>query len=194
MLCVHGIGNRCLKHIEWFPKYFAKMGYNGALMTLPYHAERLPDGKTPYQFYLESDRYNVLARFENAVTDVRICVKYLKDRYSGPIYLLGFSMGGLIAVISAALSQDIKALSAIVSGANFYYITWKSIATKILRVQYEKDGNCNKAICEKCHGEKYHDYINTLLSPEIEVNSAPMACYEFDPLSYAKFVKQPVLM
>ena len=194
ILCIHGIGNRCLTHFEWFPKYFAKLGYNGALMTLPYHGERLPDGKTPYEFYLKADRYTVLERFENAVTDARICIKYLKNKYSGPIYLLGFSMGGLMSVICAALSPEIKALSAIVSGANFYYITWESIATKILRVQYEKDGGCNKNICRECHGEKYYDYINTLTSPNIELNSAPISCYEFDPLTYAKFVEQPVLM
>ena len=194
ILCLHGLGNRCLKHIRWFPKNFAKKGYSSAIMTLPYHAERTPPGKKPDNFFLEADRYNVLNRFENSVVDIMTCVNYLSQNNSGPVYLFGFSLGGFVSTIAAALIPEIKAVSLAVSGGNFYYMTWKSISTKLLRIQYENDGNCNEKICSECHHEKYNDFINKLPNAEIPVGETPMACYEFDPLTYAPFVKQPVLM
>ncbi|MBT1247689.1 MULTISPECIES: lysophospholipase [unclassified Thermosipho (in: thermotogales)] len=195
LLFIHGLGTNNLKYLKWFPRNFSEFGYNSALMVLPYHFERTPKGYKSGQLFLSTtDNPTLRSRFEHAVVDVLTSLNYLKKVYGRDIYLMGFSFGGMVSTIAASFSRDIKGLSLCVTGGNFYYITWKSFVTKVLRVQYEQNKECNPQKCADYHGKEFLKYISNLKTPAIEIDSAPIACYEYDPIVFAKFVTAPVIM
>ncbi|WP_214078886.1 alpha/beta hydrolase family protein [Mesotoga sp.] len=194
VLFFHGRGEKNLDYLRWFPENLAKTGYAGAMMILPYHFERTPIGYRSGELFLDPRTDVLRERFENAVVDGLTCLNYLKWECPPPYFLMGYSFGGFISVITAALDRSICALSLVVTGGNFYHITWKSFVTGVMRVKYEEDGSCNKEKCKKLHGEDYERYIRSLEGPELEIGSAPISCFEYDPLTFAKFVKCPTLI
>ncbi|MEA2065637.1 MAG: alpha/beta hydrolase family protein [Thermotogota bacterium] len=193
IIFLHGTGQKNLKHLLWFIKNMPEYGFSGTMMILPYHFDRTPIGYKSGELFMETNATLLRNRFENAVVDTLTTVNYLKQ-FDKPIYIMGYSFGGFIAVISASLCKDIKKLSLVVTGGNFYHITWKSFATKVLRVKYEEDETCNEKKCCQLHKNEFRDYIKDLKKPEIEVDSAPKECFEYDPLTFAKFVDQPTIL
>ncbi len=196
LLFVHGLGTNNIKYLKWFPKSFSKNGFTSALMVLPYHFERTPKGKKSGEMFLDTiDDITLRSRFEHAVVDTLTSLNYLKNRYpKSEVYLMGFSFGGMVSVIASAFVDYIKALSLCVTGGNFYHITWKSFVTKVLRVKYEQNNECTAEKCRIKHGKPFKDYIYNLENPALELDSSPSACYEYDPLTFAKFTTSPVIM
>jgi len=193
IIFLHGTGNKNLKYLKWFPENFSKYGYLGAMMILPYHFERTPEGHKSGELFLDPDKLTLRDRFENAVVDCLTVIDYLQD-FTDEIYIMGYSFGGFIASIAAALDDRINKLSLTVTGGNFYHITWKSFVTKVLRVRYEKEGGCDIKTCEKYHGNIYEEYLKNLKTPHIPIDSSPICCMEYDPVTYAKFIHQPTIM
>lgn len=194
VLFLHGRGEKNLEYLRWFPENFLKYGFSGAMMILPYHFQRTPDGYRSGQLFLDPRSDVLRDRFENAVVDALTALEYLKRTCPPPYYLMGYSFGGFIAVITAAMASEVAGLSLVVTGGNFYHITWKSFVTGVLRVKYEEDNSCDRDRCARVHSSAYASYLEKLESPEIEIGSAPMSCLEYDPLTYAKFVRCPTLL
>ncbi len=196
LLFIHGLGKYNMKFLTYFPRWFAKRGYSTALMILPYHFDRTPAGKKSGEMFLDTtDNPTLRSRFEHAVVDVLTSLDFMKDRYGYPLYLMGYSFGGMISTIAAAFRSDLSGLSLVVTGGNFYHITWNSVVTRVFRVQYEKNKECDREKCRFWHSkENFYRYIKELKSPKIELDSAPMQCYEYDPLVFAKFVRSPAVM
>ena len=194
VLFFHGRGEKNLDYLRWFPENLAKHGYSGAMMILPFHFERTPAGHKSGELFLDPRTDVLRERFENAVVDGLTALNYVKRECSPPYFLMGYSFGGFIAVITAALEPSISGLSLVVTGGNFYHITWKSFVTGVMRVKYEEDGSCNREKCRKLHEVDYRKFLNSLQKPEIEIGSAPISCFEYDPLTYAKFVRCPTLL
>lgn len=194
VLFIHGTGEKNLKYLKWFPKEFSKLGYTGAMMILPYHFERTPDGYKSGQLFLDPHTDILRGRFENAVVDALTCIDYLVTIRPGPIYIMGYSFGGFISTITAALDKRIKKVSLVVTGGNFYHITWKSFVTDVLRVKYEENGGCDATRCKNYHGTLWTNYLHELKNGEVPFDSAPISCLEYDPVTYARFVEQPTIM
>ena len=194
VLFLHGTGEKNLKYLQWFPENFSRNGFTGAMMILPYHFERTPAGYKSGQLFLDPHTDILRERFENAVVDCLTCLDYLSENYPGPLYIMGYSFGGFISTIAAALDKRIEKASLVVTGGNFYHITWKSFVTRVLRVKYEEDGGCDIERCRNYHGEMWKNYINQLGDWPVPFGSAPISCLEYDPVTYARFVKQPVIM
>lgn len=193
VLCIHGLGESSRKVTAWIAKKFAARGYESAAITLPYHGSRIPSGCKPTDFFLEADRFHLRQYFENAVVDTMTTAAYL-HREEEPLYLFASSMGGFIATIAAAFSQDIRKMALVVSGGNYYEVTWRSMATKLLRKRYEANGACNAQKCFRVHSADFPVFREKLNTPLIPLDSTPRACFEYDPVTYAPYVKQPVLM
>lgn len=191
LLFIHGLGTKNIEYLKWFPEQFSKLGYNAFLMVLPYHFERTPYGFKSGELFLKPDYLR--ERFEHAIVDVLTSLNYIKEKFGNKNYLMGFSFGGMIATIASTFFK-VNGLSLCVTGGNFYYITWKSFATKVLRLKYEENKECNVEKCKELHGKDFYKYLENLGSPDISKDTAPMACYEYDPLTFAKFVSAPTIM
>lgn len=192
LLFIHGLGTNNLKYLKWFPEQFSERGYDSYLMILPYHFERTPEGYRSGELFLKPEYLR--ERFEHAVSDVITTLNFIKTTSSNDkVFLMGFSFGGMISTIATPFS-NVDGLSLCVTGGNFYHITWKSFATRVLRLKYEENQECTSERCKHFHGKEYYDYISNLKSPYILKNSAPLSCYEYDPLVFAKFINVPTIM
>ena len=196
LLFLHGLGRYNLKYLRYFPRKMSSLGYSSALMILPYHFDRTPQGKKSGEMFLDTtDNPTLRSRFEHAAVDTLTSLDFLAENYGYPLYLMGYSFGGMIATIAAAFRNDLSGLSLAVSGGNFLHITWESVVTKVFRVRYEQNQECDIEKCRKWHSsDNFYRYIGELKNPKIQLDSAPMQCYEYDPLVFAKFVKAPTVM
>ena len=195
ILLLHGIGRRRLSYLDWYCQAFARLGFRSSYMILPYHYERTPDSMKSGEAFLDVDNDTLKRRFMNAVEDV-IKVSGILKEDSDKLALMGISFGGMIAVITMAKTDSIDRGILLVTGGNFQYITWESVATKVLRIKYESDsGGCTHEKCREIHERHYERYVESLKVVD-DVGKVPafMKCFEYDPSTFAKFVKIPILM
>ncbi len=182
---IHGTGQKNFAPLTYYPKKFSSSGYTTIMPVLPYHFERTPLGQKSGIAFIKGTDVQLAARFDQAVTDVMTCVDYLESIGFKTIYTMGFSFGGMISTITMALDKRIKKGVFVVSGGNYEYITWKSIATRVLRVSYEENKLCNSRECEKKH-ELFDETIINFKSLEMLENMPP--CFTYDPSLFAKFI------
>ncbi len=89
------------------------------------------------------------------------------------------------STITMALDKRIEKGVFVVSGGNYEYITWKSIATKVLRISYEENKFCNPQACEKKH-KSFDKAIINFKSLKMLEDMPP--CFTYDPSLFAKFI------
>ncbi len=196
LIFLHGMGDRNLVPLSWFPKNFAENGIPSFLMILPYHFERTPKGMKSGKKVLLDDMEDTIKDFQQSVIDVRTSMDWLEEKgiSNGEFALMGVSFGGMVGTIASGVDERIKKVILVITGGNFRYITWKSLATRMLRKKYEMEANtdvygCTEEICEKVH-EHYADYIRKLKTPE-DIDKVPFEkeCFLFDPLTFGHFLK-----
>ncbi len=193
---LHGLGNKNLIPLSWYPREFARNGIVSYLMILPYHFERTPVGMESGKKFLVDDMDDSLNDFRQAVIDVRTSMDYLeREGYSsGKFSIMGVSFGGMVSTIAMGVDTRIKEGIFVVTGGNYLYLVWKGFATRFTRRKYEMNSNltiygCNEEKCAEYH-KNYRDYIEKLTSPEdIEVVPYEKGCFLFDPLTFARFVR-----
>lgn len=186
VIFIHGTGQRNLEHLKYYPKRFSQAGYSTLMPILPYHFDRTPNGQKSGLSFIEGDDKALARKFDQAVTDVLTCVDYLENDGVQEIYIVGFSFGGMIATISMAIDKRIKRGSLIVTGGNYEYITWHSVATKLLRVNYEDSKICTPSICNI----KHRIFEQTIAEfKDLQDLEKMHPCFTYDPSLFAKFIK-----
>ena len=196
LIFLHGMGDRNLVPLSWFPRQFAENGIPSFLMILPYHFERTPKGMKSGKKVLLDDMPDTIKDFQQSVIDARTSMDYLEKKglSNGEFYLMGVSFGGMVGTIVAGVDKRISKVILMITGGNFRYITWKSLATRTLRKKYEMEVNTNVYGCteEKCvevHKD-YFEYIHSLKMPQ-DLDRVPYKkeCFLFDPLTFGHFLR-----
>jgi predicted esterase len=196
LIFLHGIGNGHIPYLMWFAEKFSKMGLETYFLIHPYHKERAkPNWKGGEPFYHHSPAHCVV-RFHQAVKDVRRTIDLIEEIENKlPIGIMGFSFGGMIATISMALDKRIKAGVLSFTGGDWRWINWYSPYLEPVREGYKKYSNewgCkDETKCVKLREESFNK-LNELKNIN-EIFSLKPGCFHYDPISYAKFVDQPVL-
>jgi predicted esterase len=196
LLFLHGMGDRNLSPLTWFPQKFAEEGIPSYLLILPYHFERTPPGMKSGKKFLIDDMNDTIKDFQQAIIDLRTSMDYLERRYNfADFSIMGFSFGGMIGTITMAVDGRIKSGIFVVTGGNYLYITWKSLATRMLRKKYEVQSNynvygCTEQKCIEVH-KNYPEYTSNLKTVmDLDKISYIRGCYLFDPLTFAHFIKR----
>ncbi|MCD6427561.1 MAG: alpha/beta hydrolase family protein [Caldisericaceae bacterium] len=196
LVFLHGMGDKNLVPLIWYPRKFAESGIPSFLMILPFHFERTPKGMKSGKKVLLDDMPETIQDFRQSVIDVRTSMDFLKKEglSSGEFALMGVSFGGMVGAIAMGVDDRIKKGIFVIAGGNFRYITWKSLATRVLRKKYEMESNtdvygCTEEKCEEIH-KNYFEYIHSLKTPE-DLDRVPYAkeCFLFDPLTFAHFIR-----
>lgn len=185
LIFVHGTGQRNFEPLEYYPKFFSKSGYSTIMPVLPYHFERTPEGKKSGMSFIKGTDVELSKRFDQAVTDVLTCIDYLEKVGFKKVNIMGFSFGGMISTIAMAIDHRIEKGIFVVTGGNYEYITWKSVATKILRVSYEENKACNPAECALKHFN--FDKIAMNFTSLDDLKDMPV-CFTYDPSIFAHLI------
>jgi len=199
LIFLHGIGNGHIRYLMWFGKYFAKQGINVYFLIHPYHLERgKPEWTGGEPFYHHSPAHCIV-RFHQAIKDVRRTMDLIESSPESaklPTSLMGFSFGGMIATMTLALDKRLKSGILAFTGGDWRWLNWHSPYLGSVREGYAKYSNewgCkDEELCVKLRS-KSRAQIAQLKSID-DIFTLTPSCFHYDPLSYAKFVSQPVLM
>jgi len=202
MIFLHGIGNGHIPYLMWFGEHFAKEGIETFFVIHPYHAERAkPEWEGGEPFFHHSPAHCIV-RFHQAIKDVRRTVDLLESDESFkhlrrlPLSVMGFSFGGMITTMTLALDKRFDAGVLAFTGGDWRWINWYSPYVEPVRQGYAKYSNewgCkDEQKCIELRKES-RKKVHVLKSIE-QIFELKPTCFHYDPISYAVFVNQPVLM
>jgi len=178
---VHGSG-RHFKRFLYYPRVLSQNGYHTVMPILPYHYERVCPGNDVYATFIKGTSEVLEKKYAQAVVDVMTCIDYLEQNGIRRIHLMGYSLGGMIAAITAAIDKRIEKTVLVLAGGNFEYITWDSTATRVFRVKYEEDESCDKNKCHEIHRE--FDRAAREWTELDDLKRYP-SCFRYDPSFFA---------
>ncbi|MFU2157824.1 hypothetical protein [Caldisericum sp. AR60] len=195
VILLHGMGKRNKRHLEYFGHRFAKIGIPLIMPILPFHNERKITGYKDGEKFLADDIEASIRNYRQAIVDIRINLNYLdrKGLAKNGYTLAGFSFGGMIGTILMGIEKRIRNGMLVATGGDFEYITWKSLATQIIRKKYETETDYETYGCtyEKCK-ELHKDYWEILkkikTTNDIDKIEFKKGCFLFDPLTFAPLI------
>ncbi|PLV59797.1 alpha/beta hydrolase [Thermotoga sp. KOL6] len=196
LIFVHGIGNGNIPYLLWFGERFKRYNIKTWFLVLPYHEKRAPTGWNGGEPFYHPSPFYCVKRFDEAVQDVLDLVDVVRKDNGGPIAMMGFSFGGMITILSLAREKRIEKGIVCCSGGDWRWINWYSPYTEKLRMLYKEKSNEFGCRSEKDCIRNRKDSFEVVASfqklEDIREKS-PVACYFYDPLSYAPFVDQKIL-
>lgn len=196
LVFLHGIRNGNIPYLAWLAKCFSKHGIDSYYMILPYHEKRAPDGWRGGEPFFSPSPAKCVVKFHEAVKDVRRTVDVISMRSDLPIFIMGYSFGGMIATMSLAVEKRLKGGVLSFTGGNWRWINWHSPVTDELREMYRREGNefgCrSERDCLRFRKDPL-SIVERFEKVEDIFKKSPVTCFHYDPLSFAKFVNQPVL-
>ncbi|WGS64462.1 alpha/beta hydrolase family protein [Marinitoga aeolica] len=201
IIFLHGIGNNNIPYLEWYARFFKTQGYRTSVVILPYHLKRTPKGMNGGDPFYSADPDKCVIEFHNAVKDVRRTIDLIenfKDFKENNLYLFGISFGGIIGTMTLALDKRFKKGVLMITGGNWRWINFHSPYTYKVREEYKTKGNaygCNsEEFCIKHFRKDPVNFVSKKFQRIEDVfDKAPIPCYSYDPISFAKFVNQPIL-
>lgn len=112
---VHGYmgGAYSFEQRIWPIRWLDSLGFDSALFTLPFHGVRAPvSDQGP--LFPQSDIRFTSEGFRQSVTDLRDLVAWLRERGHPEVGLMGMSLGGYVASLTATLDSTLSFLVPIV--------------------------------------------------------------------------------
>ncbi|MFC4770312.1 alpha/beta hydrolase family protein [Effusibacillus consociatus] len=141
VIFVHGWRMDNLDRIKnIFLKRFMKLGNNMYFVHLPYHFERTSGGLYSGEYMISANVGRSVASVRQAVIEIRALIKWLKKNYGGKVILIGVSLGGLIANLSAAVEEEIDVLVSVMYANSLSYEVWKTPIGKYTKKDFEQHG------------------------------------------------------
>jgi alpha/beta superfamily hydrolase len=153
LIFVHGLyEDNLLLYGSFFSEVNGR-GLNVHLMTLPYHYDRKP-GRSLFsgEFFWSGDIHRSVQAYKQAVIDLYQLHGYLRRRSGGPVWIVGFSMGGGIA-LSLAARANLDGVFIINPVCNIGTLVWTSALFATIRADLETGGmtlDDVKARCSAC--------------------------------------------
>ena len=113
-ILVHGYmgGSFALEQRVWPIAWLDAWGFDAALITLPFHGLRAGESGAP-QFPQSEIGFN-LEGFRQSVGDLRDLVHWLRSRGHPQVGVMGMSLGGYIAALTATLEPELAFLIPVV--------------------------------------------------------------------------------
>ncbi|MDF2713506.1 MAG: PGAP1-like family protein [Paenibacillus sp.] len=142
VIFVHGWRMSSLDRIKrMFQKQLMDSGWNLYYFTLPYHFQRKPE-QSIYsgEYMVSADIHRTLQAVRQAVVDLRTLIGWIKANKSGPVVVIGVSLGGLFTNLTALVESRIDAMVSIFYANRLSYSIWNTIPGKYIRADLEHHG------------------------------------------------------
>lgn len=115
-----------------------RVGWNAALVHLPYHYSRVPHGYVNGALALTSNLPRNGETIRQAVKEVRQLLAMFRTRGCGELGLVGTSFGGWIGALVSFLERDLSFVALLQPIADVENAIWKSPASRAIRAQLDK--------------------------------------------------------
>ena len=102
VLLLHGYAAAVPAYEEHQARLLLRRGMHAARLDLPYHLRRRPHRSGAGAGFFSSDPHRTAAVLRQATEDAAAVVAWARASLGGPVGVLGFSLGGLVACLLAA--------------------------------------------------------------------------------------------
>lgn len=142
IILVHGWRMKNWDKIKkMFLRKFKHEGFNIYFYTLPYHLNREPANSLySGELMISANIERTLAAVYQAVAEIRMLTKWLKQKNGGQVILLGISLGGYVTNLTAAVSKAPDALISVFYANSLAYSVWHTIPGKFIKKDFLKHG------------------------------------------------------
>lgn len=140
-------------------------GVGAAILTLPYHLERTPDGLSSGELAIQPEPAKLIATSEQSVMDVRRAVDFLQARKEidpNRIGISGVSLGAIVSSLSFAVENRIKKGAFLLGGTDLAGILWRSSRTVPQRDVMRRRGITEEALREALKPIEPETYLNPI--------------------------------
>ena len=209
IILLHGFASKQNKLGNYY-NFISKLldnNFNCAFLNHPYHLHRTPEGENSGERLIYFGDIDTLDFYHQAVVDTRRLIDIVTQKFNFKrIILCGFSLGSMVALITAAVDGRIHKSILLLGGGNWYEIHWNSLLSHILKGNCIEDGKINKEKCKKFYMDFpsfLEEFKNTDISnlninlsdcPGLKEKTTKM-CFLCDPLAFAhKIDPQKILM
>ncbi|HET6374208.1 MAG TPA: alpha/beta hydrolase family protein [Candidatus Polarisedimenticolia bacterium] len=105
----HGWAHDAVRTVEViYVEPLLKAGFSVALPAHPFHFERTPSGTTSGELMVSGDVVLTVEAFRQAVADLCGLVGWLRQAGHGVVGVIGYSLGGYLAALTACLRDDLE--------------------------------------------------------------------------------------
>lgn len=118
----------------------ARAGINCLFYTQPYHGTRRPQGSAHGDLMLNADMESTINSFRQSVSDIRALISWAGVRFSGPVGMMGLSLGGFITLITTCVDSRLKFAIPIIASGNLIEGMWNSVAGRTIVRDFERMG------------------------------------------------------
>ncbi len=137
-------------------------GIAAALMTLPYHIERTPEGTRSGELAIQSDPALLIQTMTQAVLDVRRCLDFLQSRPEidgRRLGIAGTSLGSIVASAAYAVDPRLQEGAFLLGGVDLAHIFWHSSRVVQNRDALRRAGYTEAKLREELHSIEPLTYL-----------------------------------
>jgi Alpha/beta hydrolase domain containing 18 len=139
LLALHGFSMGQPRVDGWalFADGWFRSGLDVALLTLPYHGARTPPGaRFSGQRFAEPNPAAMNDAVRQAIYEVHVLRRWLREHTGVPVGLLGLSLGGYLSALMAGLSADLAFVIPMVPPVCLGDLAWRFVARSGSRAAY----------------------------------------------------------
>jgi pimeloyl-ACP methyl ester carboxylesterase len=141
ILLLHGLFEDNRQIYAFLIGELLRLGFSVFQLTLPFHYERTPsESLFSGEFFLSADLRRTKNAFRQAVLELQKCYARLQERMAVPMYVVGFSMGGAIALIAEGLARRFTRLCLINPATRITELIWTSAICQTIAADLNKSG------------------------------------------------------
>ena len=141
MVLYHGLFEDNREIYQFLIQNLNRLGVTVYFSTLPFHYERVPSAsKFSGEFFWSANFERTRSAFKQAVYDLHLLKTWIEQQSSIPLVIGGFSMGGAVALIYAALHQISNRIFALNPAVSLSEIVWSSPLCRTIKEDYLEYG------------------------------------------------------
>ncbi|MGB6032650.1 MAG: alpha/beta fold hydrolase [Bacteroidota bacterium] len=149
ILFVHGLYEDNMQIYDFFIALLNEQGMNVYLLVLPFHYKRKPGESTfSGEFFWSADVDRSAFAFKQAVYDLAQLYQYVKARTGRKVWIVGFSMGGGVALRLASLLA-LDGVFVINPVCNITELMWNSPLFSTIKADLEENNQTFDMIKER---------------------------------------------
>lgn len=159
-----------------FLESFIERSYNIYNYVLPFHMERSPETSLySGEYFVSADVIRTLKSEQQAVSDIRDLINFIKTQKKGKIIIIGLSLGGITTNLLSEVEENIDVLISLFYANDLSYTIYQTDAGKYIK----KDFTRNKFDYSLL--KKSWEVINpSLRKPIIDLNNIMIVSGKYD--------------
>ncbi|MBZ9609873.1 alpha/beta hydrolase [Clostridium estertheticum] len=155
---------------------FIERRYNFYNYVLPFHMERSPDTSLySGEYFVSADVNRTLKSEQQAVSDIRALINYIKTEKKGKVIIIGLSLGGITTNLLSEVEENIDVLISLFYANDLSYTIFETEAGKYIKKDFLKN-NFNYSLLKKSW-----EIINpSLRKPVIDLSKILLVSGKYD--------------